>query len=83
MFGPLKRQYFFGLIFLAVGVYQFTIGDYLEMALYSLGGLAFIVNTLTMEPKLAAWKSALVIVSWILIISTGILFLYLLQFKYL
>ena len=78
-----NRQYLFGLIFLAVGIYQFTIRDWLEFSLYTLAGLAFIVNSLTMEPRLLPYKKALVIVSWLLIIATGILFLYLLQFKYL
>jgi hypothetical protein len=78
-----KRQYLFGLIFIAVAIYQATISDYLEMALYMTGGVAFIVNALTLEPKLFSYKKPLVIVSWALIISTGILFLYLLQFKYL
>ena len=77
------RQYLFGLIFLAVGIYQFTIKDFLEFSLYGLAGLAFIVNALTMEPRLSGQKKPLVIVSWILIGGTGILFLYLLQFKYL
>ena len=78
-----NRQYLFGLIFIAVGIYQSTIRDWLEFALYTLAGLAFIVNSLTMEPRLLKYKKPLVIVSWILIISTGVLFLYLLQFKYL
>jgi hypothetical protein len=78
-----NRQYLFGLIFIGVGIYQFTIKDWLEFSLYTLAGLAFIVNSLTMEPRLLAYKKPLVIVSWALIIMTGILFLYLLQFKYL
>ncbi|MEX2232707.1 MAG: hypothetical protein WD824_11130 [Cyclobacteriaceae bacterium] len=77
------RQYMFGLIFLGVGIYQLTINDLLEFSLYGLAGLSFIVNSLTMEPRLIQYKKPLVIVSWILIVSTGILFLYLLQFKYL
>lgn len=79
----LTRQYLFGLIFIGVGIYQFVIGDYLEMALYSIGGLSFIFNALTMQPQLIQYKKPLVIVSWILIITTGLLFLYLLQFKFL
>ena len=77
------RQYLFGLIFLAVGVYQLVIKDYLEFCLYALAGTAFIVNCMTMEPGLVKFKKPLVIISWFLIGSTGILFLYLLQFKYL
>ena len=77
------RQYLFGLIFIAVGIYQLVIKDYLEFALYALAGFSFIVNSLTMEPRFVAYKKGLVIISWFLIIATGILFLYLLQFKYL
>ena len=76
------RQYLFGLIFIAVGIYQLTIGDYLELALYASAGLSFIVNGLTLEEKFEAHKKPLVVVSWILIAITGLLFLYLLQFKY-
>lgn len=77
------RQYLFGLIFLAVGIYQLVVKDYLECSLYGLAGFSFITNSLTMEPKLYAYKKPLVIISWILIGVTGVLFLYLLQFKYL
>ena len=77
------RQYLFGLIFLGVGIYQLTINDMLEFTLYALAGLAFIVNALTMEPRLVSYRKPLVIFSWVLIGATGIIFLYLLQFKYL
>lgn len=77
-----QRQYLFGLIFIGVGVYQLTIKDSLEFSLYSIAGLSFIVNALTLEPKLIAHKRNLVIVSWILIITTGLLFFYLIQFKW-
>ena len=79
----LTRQYLFGLIFIGVGIYQLIIKDYLEFALYATAGLAFIFNALTFEPKLIVYKKALVVTSWVLIGATGILFLYLLQFKYL
>lgn len=77
-----KRQYLFGLIFIGVGIYQLTIKDYLEFSLYAIAGVSFIVNALTLEPKLIAFKKTLVIASWILIITTGLLFLYLIQFKW-
>jgi hypothetical protein len=78
----IKRQYLFGLIFIGVGIYQLTIKDYLEFSLYAVAGLSFIVNALTLEPKLIAHKKNLVIASWTLIITTGLLFLYLIQFKW-
>jgi hypothetical protein len=77
-----QRQYIFGLILLAFGIYQFTRHDYIEVALYCVAGVAFIVNGLTFEPKLASYKRYLVILSWVLIVATGILFLYLIQFKW-
>jgi len=78
-----SRQYLFGAIFLAIGVYQLAIRDWLEFSLYALAGLSFILNAATLEPRLIAYKKPLSILSWILIGATGILFLYLLQFKYL
>lgn len=77
-----QRQYLFGLIFICVGVYQLTVKDYWEFSLYSIAGLSFIVNALTLEPKLVAIKKNLVVASWILIITTGLLFFYLIQFKW-
>jgi hypothetical protein len=77
------RQYLFGAIFISVGVYQLVVRDYLEFALYAVAGFAFIFNALTFESRLGKYKKPLVIISWLLIASTGILFLYLLQFKYL
>ena len=78
-----SRQYLFGVIFIAVAIYQLVIEDFLEFALYALAGTSFIVNALAMEPRLVNHKKLLVVASWILIGATGILFLYLLQFKYL
>ena len=80
---PKNRQYLFGLLFLGVGIYQLAVNDLLEFSLYALAGASFIVNALTLEPRLLAYKKPMVIVSWILIGATGILFLYMLQFKYL
>ena len=77
------RQYLFGLVFICVAVYYAIGRDYLEVTLYSLSGLSFIVNALTMEPRTASYKKPLVVFSWLLIAATGILFLYMLQFKYL
>ena len=79
----INRQYLFGSLFIAFGIVEAFRGDFLELALYASAGTAFIVNAMTFEPKLVNFKKPLVIASWILIIGTGILFLYLLQFKYL
>jgi hypothetical protein len=76
------RQYLFGSIFIAFGIYQLYIKDYLEFWLYVLAGTAFIVNALTSEPRLENFRKPLVILSWILIVSTGILFFYLIRYKF-
>ena len=77
------RQYLFGFLFIGVGIYQAFIHEYLETALYTLAGVSFIVNAMTLEDRFFRYKKPLVIISWLLIAATGILFLYLLQFKYL
>lgn len=78
-----QRQYLFGAIFLAFGIYQVVKKDMLEASLYMVAGAAFIFNTITTEPAVAQYKQVLVIITWALIIASGILFLYLLQFKFL
>jgi len=55
----------------------------LEASLYIIAGAAFVFNTLATEPALSGYKKILVAITWILIIAAGILFLYLLQFKFL
>jgi len=77
------RQYLFGLIFFAFGVYEFMKNDPLEAAVYLSAGLAFICNNLVSEPRLYPYKKILVTLTWILIIAAGITFLYVLQFKFL
>ncbi|MDH4089911.1 MAG: hypothetical protein OEV74_05320 [Cyclobacteriaceae bacterium] len=77
------RQYFFGIIFLAVGIYQLVKKNSLEASLYIVAGAAFIFNTLATEPKFTSHKKILVIITWGLIITAGVLFLYLLQFRFL
>jgi hypothetical protein len=78
----IQRQYLFALIFIGVGIYYLTKTNVLEFSLYVSAGLSFIVNGLTLEPRLQAQKKQLVIISWFLIIATGILFLYMVQFRW-
>ncbi|HZB12551.1 MAG TPA: DUF3953 domain-containing protein [Chryseolinea sp.] len=77
------RQYLFGLIFFGFGVYEFKKNDPLEASVYLLAGLAFIFNNLISEPKLLGYRKLLVTITWILIIAASIVFLYILQFKFL
>lgn len=78
----LIRQYIFGAFFILFGVYQFTKSDYLEVALYFMAGAAFIFNALAKEHKLENFKTILVIITWSLILGAGVIFLYVLQFKF-
>jgi hypothetical protein len=78
----IKRQYLFALIFVGVGIYQATIKDYLEFSLYAIAGVAFILNALSLEPKLVKVKKSLVVATWVFMIIAAVLFLYLLQFKF-
>lgn len=77
------RQYLYGIIFLGVGIYYLTKQNWLDAVLFSIAGLAFIFNTLASEPRLFTYKKNLVFIAWVLIISTGLVFLYWLQFKFL
>lgn len=77
------RQYLFGLVFFGFGVYEFKKNDPLEASVYLTAGLAFIFNNLVGEPKLAAYRKPLIITTWVLIIAASIIFLYVLQFKFL
>lgn len=76
------RQYLFGGIFIAIGVYYLVQPNYLEASLYILAGLSFTANTLTNEPAIASYRKTIVIITWSLIIVTAILFLWVLQSKY-
>lgn len=77
-----QRQYLFGLIFFGVGIYYITHRSWFESSLYSVAGLAFVFNALTFESKLVKYKKPLTVISWILIISAGLLLLYLVQFRW-
>ena len=77
------RQYLFGLVFFGFGVYEFTKNDPLEAVVYLTAGLAFIFNNLISEPRLYDYKKILIIITWVLIVTAGITFLYVLQFKFL
>jgi hypothetical protein len=77
------RQYLFGVIFLGFGIYQLVLKDVLEASLYMVAGAAFIFNTVASEPGFSKYKKVLVAITWVLIVTAGLLFLYLLQFKFL
>lgn len=72
----LTRQYLFGAVFIGVGIYQAVQVQYLEMALYCVAGLAFIVNALVGHPRLQSYKKPLVLTTWALILVAAVLFFY-------
>jgi len=77
------RQYAFAFIFIAVGIFQLVKRDPVEASLYLLAGSAFIFNALAGDLRLVKYKKILVTITWVLMAVVGILFLYVLQFKYL
>jgi hypothetical protein len=79
----INSQYFFALLFMGVGIYQMIKSDVLEASLYFLAGSTFILNALTSEARLQRYKKPLVRITWVMIIATGLLFLWVIQFKYL
>jgi hypothetical protein len=79
----LLRQHAFAFIFIAVGIFQMVKRDPLEASLYLLAGTAFVFNALASDLRLLKYKKTLVIITWVLMVIVGILFLYVLQFKYL
>jgi hypothetical protein len=78
-----NTQYLFALVFAGVGIFQITKGNWLEATLYLLAGAAFTFNTLATAPGLLKYRKPLVIVTWTLIILTALVFLWVLQFRYL
>lgn len=76
------RQYLFAGIFLMVAIYEAVEKDWLELSLYAVVGTAFVVNALSREPRLGHLRKALAIASWVFIIASGILLLYVLQFRF-
>jgi drug/metabolite transporter (DMT)-like permease len=79
---PSVRQYLYGSIFFAIGIYFIAKQDGLEGALCCLAGLSFVFNTLVNEPRLVSHKKILAGLTWTLIIVTAILFLWVIQSKY-
>ena len=79
----LNTQYIFAIIFTGVGVYQIYRADWLEAILYFLAAITFVLNNLASAPKFAQQKKLMVVIIWVLMIVITLLFLWLLQFKYL
>lgn len=76
------RQYIFAAIFFAVAIYQAIKGDMIEFWFYVMAGSSFVLNALSIEPRLMAYRKVLVIAAWTLIGATAVFFVYFLQFKF-
>jgi hypothetical protein len=76
-----NTQYVFSAFFLIFGGYQLYLGHWLEASLYIAAALSFIFNTLASQRNLQHYKKALVAITWGLMITTALLFLWFLQFK--
>ena len=76
-----NTQYLFSGFFLLLGGYNMYEGKWLEASLYIVAALAFIFNSLASHQKFERHKKVLVIITWTLMISTGLLFFWFLQFK--
>lgn len=72
-------QYLIGTLFTAFGLYQIYQNDIWEFALYTLAGAAFISIGLIKDQKLQRHQKVLSIISWILIITSGLLLLFMVQ----
>jgi hypothetical protein len=72
----------FAAAFLGVALYQLYLRDYIEVVLYGMAALAFFISVLTQQARFLRYKKPLVIITWVLIFMTGILFVYLIQFKF-
>ncbi len=79
----IKRQYLFAAIFLGMGIYQIIQKDVVEASLYLMAGVSFVLNSVSSLPSLARYKKPLVIVTWVFIFATAVMFLYALQKEYL
>jgi len=71
----------FAIGFFILGLYNLYRMDLQEVGLYFLAALAFTFNILASEPKLLRFKKPFTIITWVLLVITGLLFLFLVQFK--
>lgn len=73
-------RYLVGIIFLLLGIYKLYGGAGTDGTLYLLMGFGFIVMGIINNRVLVRYERLLTILSWILIITASLLFLYLIQF---
>ena len=78
---PHNRLYLYGALLLVFGGYQLFLSHRWECALYGMAGVCFFVNGFTSEPFFSNYRKPMVVFSWVSIMATAVLFLYILQFK--
>ena len=75
-----RRSIFFGLAFIALGIYEYVEGKPQETLLYMMVGGSFIITYYSYrESTKPEWKKPLTIASWVFIALAAIVFLYLLR----
>lgn len=75
----ISTQYIISLVILAFALYQLTLPDYWEFSLYFFAGLSFLVMGMIKSKNFDKYLKVLTILSWILIILTGFLFLFMVR----
>lgn len=76
---PYIIRYLVGIIFLLLGFYKLSEGVGFEGALYIIMGFGFIIMGIVNTRVWIKYEKLLTILSWILIITAGLMFLYLIQ----
>lgn len=72
-------QYLAGSLFLAFSLYKVVTREPWEFAMYAVAGAAFITMGLIRDNKFERHRGVLNILSWILILGAGFLFIFLLR----
>lgn len=73
----LNTQYLIATFMIAFSIYQWSLPDYWEFALYFSAGLAFLVMGLIKNDVFPTQKRLMTILSWLFIIMAGFLLLFL------
>lgn len=76
---PYIVRYLVGIVFLLLGFFKLSQGIGFEGTLYIIMGFAFIVMGVVNKKVWVKYERLLTILSWVLIITAGLMFLYLIQ----
>lgn len=75
----ISSQYIISFLILAFAVYQLSLPDYWEFSLYFSAGLAFLVMGMIKSKKFDKYDKILTVLSWVLIILSAFLLLFLVR----